>query len=500
MSHPVLELGDSYLPLVKGVHRGQFVMLEGPRGTSKTTGILSYLTLKALRNPGLRVLLARSTRTRLTQSILVTLEQQVFPRLGMAVPGGSQREGRSEYKLSNGSTLVTMGLDDKNRSTSAEYGLMYVAEAIEIVMREDVEALAGSLRQAVLPTWEPDFVHQCFVDCNPGPPQHWMNTATEEVPDSLRRVNDRDSYDRLLRHNWAQVDQIDEQTHLPKWKRIITKHQDNPYYFDVNTWEYTPAGEQYINHTLKNLRGHLRRRWLDGDWVSAEGIVFPEYQEELHDIEEFEFPTREWYSVVGVDPGYDHPCAVLWIGHAENDCLYVFDELYVTGMGVKDVADKIKEKNRNADYMIKRNVADPQHAFRKTMDSPTPIASQFKNNGIAFAPWPRSTDKEAMVENLRSRFVNNKIKIFKRCKNLRNELTSWAYKRNTKGEQLKGDDQYEDANNHAIDVLLGVNAMNLKWDGKYQQTDTIADRARAREKPLANPRTFKRIGNLYVPQ
>lgn len=496
MDCPVLELGDSYLPLIEGVHRGRFVELEGPRGTSKTTAILTHIAIKALRNPGMRCLLARSTRTRLTQSVLVTLEQQVFPRLGMAVPGGQQREGRSEYKLPNGSTLVTMGLDDPNRTTSAEYALIYVAEAIEIPQQRDVEVLAGSLRQAVQANWEPGFIHQCYVDTNPGAPQHWLNLACEEVDDDLRLVRTREDYERVLEHNRTPVTQIDDRTGLPKWKRIITRHQDNPYYFDVNAWEFTPAGDQYINETLASIASaFLRRRWLDGVWVAAEGIVFPEFREQLHTIEDFDFPTFEWYSVVGIDPGYDHPCAVLWIGHAENGAMYVFDELYMTGKGVPEVAALINEKNRNANYLIKRTVADPQHAFRKTMDSPTPIASQFLKSGIRVAPWPRSTDKEAMVENMRERFINNRVKVFRRCKNLRNELTSWAYKRNTKGEQLKGDDQYEDANNHAIDVLLGVNAMNLRWDGKYQHADALAKPPDA----YRNPRQFKRHGNVWVP-
>lgn len=499
MSKPVLNVGDSYLPMFKNVHRGKFIMFEGPRGTSKTTAILEYLVASALENAGIRILLARSTRTRLTQSVLVTLEQQVFPRFGMDVPGGRQREGRSEYKLFNGSTIVTMGLDDPLRSTSAEYGLIYVAEAIEIPKREHVEVLAGSLRQARMPNWNPDFVHHCFVDCNPGPPRHWLNAeACESVDPSLRFVSSLDDYRKVVAHNWEPVTQIDPKTGLPKWKRIITRHQDNPYYFDVRNWKYTPAGYDYVQQTLAGLSGHLRARWLNGIWAAAEGIVFPEFMEEVHVVDDFDFPTMDWYSVVGVDPGYDHPCAVLWIGHAENGTLYIFDELYLTQKGVPEVADLIKRKNNANNYMIRRNLADPQHAFRKTMDSPTPIASQFKNNGLTFSPWPRSTDKEAMVENFRERLVNKKVKILRRCVNTIGELQSWAFKRNTKGEQLHGDDQYEDANNHAIDVVLGVNAMKLKWDGKYESHNALQSQ-RDRTNPLANPRTFKKVGNVWVP-
>jgi phage terminase large subunit len=73
MSEVTIEWGDSYLPLATGHIRDRFVLLEGPRGTSKTTGILSILLMRALRYPGSTWLLARSTRTRLTDTVLVTL-------------------------------------------------------------------------------------------------------------------------------------------------------------------------------------------------------------------------------------------------------------------------------------------------------------------------------------------------------------------------------------------------------------------------------------------
>src|SRR5687767_12938478 len=125
-------LSDNYLPLVDWRVKDGFVLVEGRRGTGKTRAILSTLLLRALAYPGSRWLLARSTRTRLTESVLVTLEEQVFPSFGMSVPGGAGRENRHAYHLPNGSQLIPIGLDDYQRSQSVETAGIYVAEAVEI--------------------------------------------------------------------------------------------------------------------------------------------------------------------------------------------------------------------------------------------------------------------------------------------------------------------------------------------------------------------------------
>ena len=46
--------------------------------------------------------------------------------------------------------------------------------------------------------------------------------------------------------------------------------------------------------------------------------------------------------------------------------------------------------------------------------------------------------------------------IFDSCPATRQEFQSWAYKRNAQGEQLVGDDQYEDRNNHILDGVIGA--------------------------------------------
>lgn len=442
-----VEIGDLYVPLLDWSLREPFVLFEGPRGTGKTRAILTALMCRALSMPKSRWLIARSTRTRLTDTVLATLEEQVFPAFGIPVPGGAGRNNRHDYVLPNGSVFLAQGLDDPQRTQSAEFAGMYVAEAVELPLIEQVTALAGSMRQHVpgLP------FHQCIVDCNPGPPAHWLNQTAEEVPKNWRRVTEPAHWHRLLEH-------AKRPAPAGRWKRVITRHADNPHFFDVRRWEWTAAGRAYLE-TLGYLTGHLKRRWLDGEWVSAEGTVFPEFDEDKHVCPPFKIPDH-WPIYVGWDPGYDHPTAILWLAISDNETVYVFDEIYEGG---KSVAEHCKAVHaRNAERTVLRYYGDPQHAFSKTAQSPKSIASQAKECGIAMSQWPRSTDKEAMVNRVRQRLIDGKLKVLSTCRNTIAEFQTWAYKRTAKGELPPGDDAYEDANNHAMDVICGLCSAGLK--------------------------------------
>jgi len=338
-----------------------------------------------------------------------------------------------------------MGLDDLQRTQSAEYSQVYVAEGVEIHSRDQVLALAGSLRQAG------GMKKQCIVDCNPGPPGHWLNQIAEQVPKDLRRVTCLADYRRVVEHNRAPSSK--------GWKRIISRIQDNPAYFDLGQYSHTPAGQEYMD-TLSNLTGHLRRRWLDGDWVAAEGTVFPEFDDSRHVLSPFAVPSH-WPIYVGIDPGYDHPCAILWFAVAPNGCIYIIDELYRGGMSVAQHARDIQLRNEGR--TIVQYLADPQDAFKSVMQNPKSIARQFADCGISVQRWPRSTEKQAMVEAVRDMLLRGKLKIFSSCSNTVNEFQSWSFKRRVSdpGNPPPGDDAYEDANNHALDVVCGVIARKI---------------------------------------
>ncbi len=84
----------------------------------------------------------------------------------------------------------------------------------------------------------------------------------------------------------------------------------------------------------------------------------------------------------------------------------------------------------------------------------------------SFMAWANQP-KQAMVSNLADLLMNTvrgkgrKIYVMRRCVGVISEFQSWEFKKNAKGELLKGDDAYEDANNDLLDPIIGMCNMSL---------------------------------------
>jgi PBSX family phage terminase large subunit len=385
------------------------VLIEGPAGTGKTRAVLEKINDVAESVDNVRILIARATRAAMTESVLVTLESKVLWQGHPAISGDASRGNRHSYRYPNGSEVIVGGLDNPDRIMSTEYDLVAVFEATE-TSEEAWEKLLTRLRNNVLP------YQQAIADCNPSAPGHWLNQRAARG---------------------AMV-------------RLRSRHEDNP-----------TLTETYLAR-LRALTGHRRARLYEGRWVAGEGTVYPEFDEKRHVLTPFEVPG-DWPVYVGIDPGYDHPCAILWMAVAPNGCYYIIDELYRGGLSVQQHADAIR--SRNVGRTVHRYYGDPQHAFSRTAQSPITIAQQFKGGGISLSPWPRSINVEAMVNAVRQRLAGDRLKVFVTCVNTIREFQSWSYKRTGGGELPSGDDQFEDRDNHAMDVVKGLVAVNLESAG-----------------------------------
>jgi len=416
------------------------ILLEGPAGTGKTRAVLERINYLCEAYPKVRALICRETRTSCTESILVTLERDVLRTDMPGMQRGISRAQRDTYDYENKSVIVVGGLDHPERLYSTEWDLVYVAESTEIT--EDAwERFARAMRNKAIPKGvsggpqregeerahdpdprtgelKPAFWTQRIADCNPQAPGHWLN----------------------------------QRAIAGRMRRLKSRHEDNP-----SVTEDFLAG-------LRALTGNRRARLYEGLWVSAEGSVFPSFQESKHVCDPFEVP-RSWPFTIGYDAGFDHPCAVLWFATAPNGCIYIADEIYGGGITVEELNARIHEKNQGRD--VRRYYGDPRHVFRKTQESPKSIADQMRTGKypMTFHPWKmmQGTDVDAAVESVRKRLDGGTLKVFRSCRNTINEFQSWQFKRTVSGELPPGDDKYEDKDNHAMDVVKGVLSMTLDY-------------------------------------
>jgi phage terminase large subunit len=267
-------------------------LMEGPAGTGKTRAIIEKTLAKCVKYPGSRHLWVRKTRAAMTESVLVTFESKVLPP-NSPIAMGPQRNQRQSYKVGK-AIIVIGGMDNPERTLSTEYDTICFFEATES-SENDWEMLHRALRNGVVPYQE------AIADCNPGAPSHWLNQRAK------RGV----------------------------MRRLKSKHEDNPLFWDAVLNDWTQLGREYVLGTLENLTGHRKRRMRYGEWVAAEGVVYDEFEFDFHVVDRTKpeyaagwNAAKKRKAIVGVDWGFTNPGVMSVWGEDYDGRLYLVKEIY----------------------------------------------------------------------------------------------------------------------------------------------------------------------------
>lgn len=293
--------------------RAEEILVSGPAGTGKSRACLEKVFAVCLMTPNTRGLLLRKTQRSLGSTALVTWRNFVIKEAletgDVVYYGGSQQEP-AQYRFKNGSTVTIGGLDNPTRIMSSEYDIVYVQEATEITIT-DLEFIKTRLRN-----WQVSF-QQLIMDCNPAGEKHWLKL----------RCNDGIC---IL---------------------VESRHEDNPRLFDLlpdGTYQVTEKGQAYIT-ILDNLTGVRYKRLRLGLWVSAEGIIYEEFDPAVHVLpwsfddagNRLPLPA-EWPRYWAIDFGYRHPFVLkCYALDPEEDVLYMYREIHMTQRIVEEHASQI---------------------------------------------------------------------------------------------------------------------------------------------------------------
>jgi phage terminase large subunit len=205
---------------------------------------------------------------------------------------------------------------------STEYDMVVVLEATEI-SEHDWEQLLSRLRNGVMP------YQQAIADVNPDAPTHWAN----------RRASSG------------------------QMTRILSRHEDNPKWFNPKTGKLTAAGERYIA-TLDRLTGVRHLRLRKGVWAAAEGMVYSDWDANVHLVDRFDVPAS-WRRIRVIDFGYTNPFVCQWWAIDGDGRMFLYRELYGTKTLVAKWAEQITHLSEGE--TIEATISDHDAEDRATL-------------------------------------------------------------------------------------------------------------------------------------
>lgn len=135
-------------------------------------------------------------------------------------------------------------------------------------------------------------------------------------------------------HAWVKRLWIDRDFHAEEMEEaeeycyVPALAMDNPH-----------IAESYLKQ-LDSLPPELARAYRDGDWDIFKGQFFPNWRREVHTCDPFPV-SPEWKRFVCGDYGFAAPAAVYWCAVSPDDIVYVYRELYGTGMTYEQLTKNI---------------------------------------------------------------------------------------------------------------------------------------------------------------
>jgi len=237
-----------------------------------------------------------------------------------------------------------------------------------------------------------------FIDTNPENPMHTIKTDYIDKNNSYLstgKLNVKSFHFTLYDNNFLPEEYIEgiEQT--------------------------TPSGMYYDRDIL-------------GLWVSAEGVVYKDFNERFHVINEFDSTKVKRY-IASIDWGYEHHGAIIVVAEMVNNELVI--------------VEAIKEQHKDViDFWIpKMEELTIKYNVRKWWaDSARPEYVARANRGRMTVGNARKEVAQG-IETVARMFKTNRLKILKTCsKYLLNELYTYVYKPNS-DEPVKLNDDLLDA-------------------------------------------------------
>lgn len=187
-----------------------------------------------------------------------------------------------------------------------------------------------------------------------------------------------------------------------------------------------------------------------GHFRSSSGLVYGEFDENVHVIAPFQVPT-EWMDKLSIDPGLNNPLSCHWYAVDDDGNVYVVAEHYQAGKEVAFHAEKIKQISQKLGWPTDKfgNLVALMDSAgnQKTLSGTQSVAELFRQQGIAVSTQVNKDVTygiNVVKSYLKTANGTTKLYVFKTCSHLIQEIKGYFWGEN---------DRPVKRNDHAMDEL-----------------------------------------------
>jgi phage terminase large subunit-like protein len=216
---------------------------------------------------------------------------------------------------------------------------------------------------------------------------------------------------------------------------------------------------------IASYPAHEREARINGTPMLGSGRIFPIAEELLYD-EDVEIPSH-WARICGIDFGYDHPFAGVWIAwDRDRDAVHVYDTYRASGESVNLQAPTVRSRGEWIP------VAWPHDGLQHDKGSGEQLAEQFRKAGVNMllerATFEDGTNGvEAGIQEMLMRMETGRFKVSKHLKEWFEEFRMYHRKG---GKIVKERDDLLSATRYAIMMLRYAEANKGSWSSKINYT------------------------------
>lgn len=144
---------------------------------------------------------------------------------------------------------------------------------------------------------------------------------------------------------------------------IYTKQSDSTFVVTMDIRDNHHLTEAAIKEFESQLTEEEKEARLHGRFLHLSGLIYKEFMPDIHICAPV-WPQKHWTKFMAIDPHERNPTAVLWLAVDEKDNHWIYDELWLANMDVKQIALAILAQEGENTARVK--MIDP-HADKENM-------------------------------------------------------------------------------------------------------------------------------------